>query len=204
MKNILYLFVFLLFIASCKKEEAVNTNNIFVDILYTDWEPDPVSKPWPLEGTTLDIDGDSIPDLWLEETSWAEHYDSSGYDVFFVSQRTFVVRIGNNLQIAALTKQIDGEYLNFGDLISDDWLWWSSVNTSGISFWDHPSGVYDEKYGGVFLNKGDDRYLAIRKKSGDNYYYGWIKIKATPYEVIAYEGAMNRYLSKPIKIGQTY
>ena len=71
--------IFILFIASCKKEE-IQDPNVQYNIYVNDWNPDMVvsTSVFP-----LDINGNGQTDFSFHTAETTQWYDSLGYDVYF-------------------------------------------------------------------------------------------------------------------------
>lgn len=192
--------VFVLFIASCKKEEAPEPT-VQYDIYVNDWNPDLVSTGAIVN---FDLDGDGQRDIAfsaLEQTLWN---DSSGYDVYDRARYEILEIVDFSFKIATYNDTVNSNLFVQNELINSFSRWESGLTLYGKRWWDHSNSNSNVEfyYNPYEINNGEG-YLALKREVNGDVYYGWIHLNVQPDQVTFYESGFNQIPNVPIRIGQT-
>lgn len=195
--------VFVLFIASCKKEETPEPKPaVQYDIYVNDWNPGLI--PGWYSYNPLDIIGDGQTDLKLSFYGDVQWYDSSGYDVYFISHYDVLELVDTTFKIATYNDTINYNLFTTNELIQPSVKWEKGVILYGKRWWDHSNSNSNvEYYSYPFEVNNGDGYLALKREINGDVYYGWIHANVKPDTVTFYESGFNKIPNVPIQIGQT-
>lgn len=193
--------VFVLFIASCKKEE-IPEPTIQYDIYVNDWNPDLVSTGNQID---LDLNGDGKMDYEFETHSGSNWYDSAGDDVYYIWNYEVLDNylLDTTFKIATYNDTTEHTLFVQGEMINENALWESNPYLYGKRWWDHPNFNNVEFYYNPFEVNNGDGYVGVKRSVNGKIYYGWLKLKVEPYKVTFYESGFNQIPNVPIRIGQT-
>jgi len=200
MKNLLLLLIPLVFIVSCKKEEAPEAAvqyNIFVN----DWNPDLVGYS---SGIPIDVTGGGQLDINYRVYGAYQWYDSAGHDVYFIARYEVLELIDTTFKIAAYNDTINPNLFAINEMINPSAKWESGLTLYGKRWWDHSNSNSNivHYYNPFSINNGE-AYLAITRNLNGDIYYGWVHLNVQPDMVTFYESGFNQIPNVPIQIGQT-
>ena len=198
-----YLFPLLLILlvgfASCKKEPIEEPEKLY-DIYVKDFN----LKITEINKTIgFDINDDGEFDCNYSSRVYSNGFDSAGYLVVNVFDSRYFSGSDSTVEVTMYLDSLDNKLFKIHDIINEDGKWLRSNKLYYKRYWKHYGGnitieIWDFPY---YENSGIG-YVAIRRRIGDDFYYGWLRLGVQDDIFTIYSSAFNRIPNVPIQIGQ--